>query len=55
MAAGVEATLGPGDGFYIPARVPHRYEASGREIGEAIVGVAPDYRPGPARADRHSR
>ena len=46
VAAGVDATLGPGDGFYVPAGVPHRYEASGPEIGDAIVGVAPDYRPG---------
>jgi mannose-6-phosphate isomerase-like protein (cupin superfamily) len=51
VADGVEATLGPGDGFYVPAGVPHRYEATRQEVGEAIVGVAPDYRSGPTRAD----
>jgi quercetin dioxygenase-like cupin family protein len=52
-AAGVEASLGPGDGFYVPAGVPHRYEADGREIAEAILGVAPEYsdrRPAVARS-----
>jgi quercetin dioxygenase-like cupin family protein len=55
VAAGVEATLGPGDGFFVPARVPHRYEASGGEIAEAIVGVAPDYRSGLTRGDGQAR
>jgi len=45
VAAEVDATLGPGDGFYVPAGVPHRYEASSPESGEAIVGVAPEYAP----------
>jgi quercetin dioxygenase-like cupin family protein len=45
VAAGeVDETLWPGDGFYVPAGVPHRYEAPGPEIGEAIFGVAPQYR-----------
>jgi quercetin dioxygenase-like cupin family protein len=44
VAGGVDAPLGPGAGFYVPAGVPHRYEASGPEITEAIIGVAPDYR-----------
>jgi quercetin dioxygenase-like cupin family protein len=42
--AGVGATLGPGDGFYVPASVPHVYAAGGPEIAEAIFGVAPEYR-----------
>jgi mannose-6-phosphate isomerase-like protein (cupin superfamily) len=46
-ADGVEATLEPGDGFYVPAGVPHSYAGVGGG-GEAIVGVAPDYRPGAA-------
>jgi len=46
VAGDVAASLGPGDGFYVPAGIPHRYEVSGPEIAEAIVGVAPDYRPG---------
>jgi quercetin dioxygenase-like cupin family protein len=47
VAGDVEATLDPGDGFFVPAGVAHRYEAGGAEIAEAVVGVAPDYRPGP--------
>jgi quercetin dioxygenase-like cupin family protein len=43
-AAGVEATLGPGDGFYVPANVLHGYGAGGPEIAEAVFGVAPEYR-----------
>jgi quercetin dioxygenase-like cupin family protein len=42
-AGGVDATLSPGDGFYIPAGVPHEYAGVGAEIAEAIFGVAPDY------------
>jgi quercetin dioxygenase-like cupin family protein len=45
IAAGdVEATLRPGDGFYVPAGIPHGYSAVGAEIAEAIFGVAPAYR-----------
>ena len=46
VAGDIDAGLGPGDGFYVPAGVPHRYETSGPEIAEAILGVAPDYRAG---------
>ena len=42
-AAGVEAVLAPGDGFYVPAGVPHRYAAAGPEPADAIFGVAPRY------------
>jgi quercetin dioxygenase-like cupin family protein len=49
-AGGVDATLAPGDGFYVPAGVPHRYFAAGAEIAEAIFGVAPDYAPPTAKA-----
>jgi quercetin dioxygenase-like cupin family protein len=51
VAGDVDATLRPGDGFYAPAGAPHRYEASGTEIAEAIFGVAPAYGPDPPRAD----
>ena len=44
VAGGTDVPLGQGDGFYVPARVRHRYESSGPEIAEAIVGIAPDYR-----------
>ena len=43
-ADGVEAALRPGDAFYIPSDVPHGYTTDGREIAEAVVGVAPAYR-----------
>lgn len=42
-AGGVEATLAPGDGFFVPAGTPHQYAADGGEIAEAIFGVAPSY------------
>jgi quercetin dioxygenase-like cupin family protein len=45
-AGRVEATLRRGDGFYVPAGVPHAYSAIGPEIAEGIFGVAPDYRDG---------
>jgi quercetin dioxygenase-like cupin family protein len=45
-AGGVEATLGAGDGFFVPAGVPHAYSTVGAEIAEAIFGVAPEYRDG---------
>jgi quercetin dioxygenase-like cupin family protein len=44
VAGHVSASLRPGDGFYAPAGLPHRYEATGNEIAEAICGVAPEYR-----------
>jgi len=42
-AGGVEATLSPGDGFFVPAGTPHRYAAAGGKVAEAIFGVAPTY------------
>jgi quercetin dioxygenase-like cupin family protein len=42
-AGGVEATLSRGDGFFVPAGVPHRYAAAGGAVAEAIFGVAPTY------------
>jgi quercetin dioxygenase-like cupin family protein len=44
-AAGVEATLQPGDAFFVPAGVPHRYAATDAGVAEAIFGVAPSYAP----------
>lgn len=49
-AGGVDATLRPGDGFYVPAGVPHGYSAVGAEIAEAIFGVAPEYASSTAEA-----
>ena len=40
---GVEATLQPGDAFFVPSGVPHRYGASDAEVAEAVFGVAPSY------------
>jgi quercetin dioxygenase-like cupin family protein len=45
-AGEVEATLSAGDGFFVPAGVPHAYSAVGAEVAEAIFGVAPEYRDG---------
>ena len=45
LAGGADATLEPGDGFYVPAGVPHSYEARDGRLGEAILGVAPQYAP----------
>jgi len=42
-AGEVEATLAPGDGFLVPAGVPHSYAARGEAVAEAIFGVAPSY------------
>ena len=50
VAGGVEGELAPGDGFFVPAGVPHRYEAGGGGTAEAIAGVAPDYRRVATRA-----
>jgi quercetin dioxygenase-like cupin family protein len=47
VAGDVDASLQARDGFYIPAGLSHRYEVSGTEIAEAILGVAPSYRPDP--------
>ena len=44
-AAGVEATLEPGDAFFVPAGVPHRYAATDAGVAEAVFGVAPSYAP----------
>jgi quercetin dioxygenase-like cupin family protein len=45
-AGGVEATLAPGDGFFVPAGVPHSYAAEGGLVAEAVFGVAPSYAGG---------
>jgi quercetin dioxygenase-like cupin family protein len=42
-AGGVEATLAPGDGFFIPAGTPHSYAAEGSQVAEGIFGVAPTF------------
>jgi quercetin dioxygenase-like cupin family protein len=42
-AGGVEATLGPWDGFLVPAGTAHAYAAEGDRVAEAIFGVAPRY------------
>jgi quercetin dioxygenase-like cupin family protein len=42
-AAGIEATLQPGDAFFVPSGVRHRYGASGAGVAEAVFGVAPSY------------
>jgi quercetin dioxygenase-like cupin family protein len=39
-AGGVEAELGPGDAFFVPQGVGHRY-AAGDAVAEAVFGVAP--------------
>jgi quercetin dioxygenase-like cupin family protein len=44
-AAGVEATLAPGDAFFVPSATPHRYAAPGKGVAEAIFGVAPSFAP----------
>ena len=45
LAAGVEATLQPGDAFLVPAGVTHRYAATDAGVAEAVFGVAPSYAP----------
>ncbi len=44
-AGGVEAALRRGDGFYVPAGVPHRYAAAGPAPADAVFGIAPGYLP----------
>lgn len=43
ITSDVEAVLAPGDGFYVPAGVPHLYAAAASEIAVGIFGVAPSY------------
>ena len=42
-AAGVEATLTPGDAFFVPSAMPHRYGATDAGVAEAVFGVAPSF------------
>jgi quercetin dioxygenase-like cupin family protein len=42
-AAGVEATLTPGDAFFVPSATPHRYGATDAGVAEAVFGVAPSF------------
>jgi quercetin dioxygenase-like cupin family protein len=42
-ADGVDATLFPGDAFFVPSGTPHRYAAGGGVVAEAIFGVAPRF------------
>ena len=44
-AGDVEAVLEPGDGFYVPTGVPHRYAAAGPAPADAVFGIAPGYLP----------
>jgi quercetin dioxygenase-like cupin family protein len=37
--------VGPGDGFYIPDDVPHRYYNAGSKPARLVFGVAPHYLP----------
>ena len=42
-AAGIEATLAPGDAFFLPSATPHRYGAADAGVAEAVFGVAPSF------------
>ena len=42
-AAGVQATLAPGDAFFVPSATAHRYAATGEGVAEAVFGVAPSF------------
>jgi quercetin dioxygenase-like cupin family protein len=42
-AAGIEATLAPGDAFFLPSATPHRYGATDAGVAEAVFGVAPSF------------
>ncbi|HEX6724862.1 MAG TPA: cupin domain-containing protein [Gaiella sp.] len=44
-AAGVEATLAPGDAFFVPSGTSHRYAATDTGVAEAVFGVAPSFEP----------
>jgi quercetin dioxygenase-like cupin family protein len=44
-AGGVDATLGPGDAFFVPQGTVHRYRAAAEGVVEAVFGVAPRYAP----------
>ena len=44
-AGSVDATLGPGDAFFVPRGTPHRYSAAAEGVVEAVFGVAPRYGP----------
>ena len=44
-AAGVGATLGPGDAFFVPSATAHRYGATSAGVAEAVFGVAPSFGP----------
>ena len=44
-AVGVEATLGPGDAFFVPSATAHRYGATAAGVAEAVFGVAPSFGP----------
>jgi quercetin dioxygenase-like cupin family protein len=37
--------VGPGDGFYLPEGVPHRYYNAGSSVARLVFGVAPSYLP----------
>jgi quercetin dioxygenase-like cupin family protein len=39
--------VGPGDGYYVPEGVPHRYYNAGSRAARLVFGVAPAYLPEP--------
>jgi quercetin dioxygenase-like cupin family protein len=41
----VDATLAPGDAFFVPDGTSHRYSAPSGRLAEAIFGVAPSFGP----------
>jgi quercetin dioxygenase-like cupin family protein len=41
----VDASLTPGDAFFVPAGTSHRYSATPGRVAEAIFGVAPSWEP----------
>jgi quercetin dioxygenase-like cupin family protein len=44
-SGGVAATLSPGDAFFVPSGMPHRYASDDGGVAEAIFGVAPSFGP----------
>ena len=44
-AGGVDATLSPGDAFFVPSGTPHCYASDDGGIAEGIFGVAPSFGP----------